>query len=169
MPPAYQTPPAAPAPAAPAPTPAPAPRTAGLDTQLPKAADFKKARLKRKGRRRRARALRGRALRSSASTTAAPKERLQSSAGYKQEAVGWDTDEASDDATSPQPRPGCVVGATESARYPLPRVTYSPFTLPERVTTHDTIVSACTLTIGLEWASLGKCWLEYTKWQDYRL
>ena len=39
----------------------------------------------------------------------------------------------------------------------------------ERVTTHDTIVSACTLTIGLEWASLGKCWLEYTKWQDYRL
>ena len=47
------------------------------------------------------------------------KEKLQS-AGYKQEAVGWDTDEASDDATSPRPRPGCVVAATESARYPPP-------------------------------------------------
>ena len=47
IPPAYQTPPGAPTPA-PAPAPAPAPRTTGLNMQLPKAADSKKARLKRK-------------------------------------------------------------------------------------------------------------------------
>ena len=51
------------------------------------------------------------------------KEKLQY-AGYKQEAVGWNTDEL---LTSPRLRPTWLCSApTESARYPPPRVTYSP-------------------------------------------